>query len=594
MSLTPYTGGNFPIYRFYISTEPSSMCCEVFPLNFNKTSLDDQLEEGQIFYRRKFTGKLLFGTNSTAIDTDGNVQNRQDDWDMFWAYEQADPCTRLYLIITKEIDDEINTYWDGVFSTSDGYFDIDRCTFEVTPLPNDCYNPIFDLADIQHNILAEPLGTPVLTSITTTAYITPGIDIDYTHNKWLAETGVAPLLTTDCLIGYIADQLLTGVQVSSEFFTSDINPVTLHDSLVKYLTIAQKSDIIDPDATDPATEALISWSELMDILWVLFQVTWDYDEDTDTINVEHISWWPVAAGIDLRTQLSCVATNKYTYLKEKMPKYEKFFFMESTGNFTGLPIWYDSSCVNEDPKTNILEHRINVTTDLEHIITNPDSISKDGFVILCNYLDGGSYYVKSCVGEIYDEVRLNMALAWSNLHNAYYRHNRILQTGYMNNALETFISARKTKKQECTAIICDEYDPEETITTELGETYFGGVKAIVEHSELSPDGSIKFALLYGPTDNANPGIEDDINYIRVYQDDDMLYAVLTNAADMEIDITLVLSDCATNPIPNETWTVHLGERTSSYSITHKVPIGLSTTSGDWTISFDYDRDYTCV
>ena len=28
------------------------------------------------------------------------------------------------------------------------------------------------------------------------------------------------------------------------------------------------------------------------------------------------------AGVDLRTQQSCTATNKFTYLKEKMPKYE--------------------------------------------------------------------------------------------------------------------------------------------------------------------------------------------------------------------------------------------------------------------------------
>ena len=126
--------------------------------------------------------------------------------------------------------------------------------------------------------------------------------------------------------------------VSATFFTdSPNNYVTQSTQRLKYLTIAQKSDIIRPASTDPATTAMMSWNELMDILWTIFQVRWNYD-GAGTFNVEHVSWagFAPAPGIDLRSQLSCTSTNKYSYLKEKMPKFEKFSFMEADDlNFVG-------------------------------------------------------------------------------------------------------------------------------------------------------------------------------------------------------------------------------------------------------------------
>lgn len=589
MSITPYTSGNYPIYRFYISTEPSSLCCEVFPLNFNDTSLNDQLEKGQIFYRRKFSGKLLFGTNSTAIDADGNEKNRQDDWALLWAYEQSDPCARLYLIITKEIDGDIDIYWDGVFSTSDGFFDIDRCTFEVTPLPNDDYVPIFDLADIQKNIL-------VVSPTVTTTLKAGIIDIEYTRNRWLID-----------VIEYLADYVLTGVTVSSDYFSDATNYVTLETNHLTLLTIAQKSDIIRPASSDPAATCMLSWNELMNILWAMFQVKWDYDPDTDTINVEHISWWPAGAGIDLRTQLTAVATNKYSYLKEKMPKYEKFAFMEADNiNFVGVPIWYDSACVNPDPETNIIETVIPVTTDIRYIYenSNPDetnAIADEGFVILCNYEDGGEYFIEIESGALQADVRANMHLSWANLQNRYFRHNRIMITGYMNDSLETFWTAQKTKKQECSAIICEEFDPSNEITTELGETYFAGAKARVEHSELSPSGKLKLSLLYGPVDNEPTAIEDVPCILIEEGDCGHFYATLSEPAPADMDIiasheildSLGAQVCTGGP---ETWTILTGERESShnFSLCDSVPAGGClnmawdvTDFAGWVVSYIY-------
>lgn len=486
MSTIPHTTGNYASYRHYITYLTSTT--EVFPINFLSTSLVDEQEKGSVFYRRQFNGALTFTNN-----------NGGDDFDFFYAIELIAPCAYLYYEIYREGD----LYWDGYFSTTDGTPDLDKCTFEVIPKANDDYGAILDKADLQYNILSV---SPI---ISTRAYTSGTAYIDYTRNRWLLD--VIEYLGTDVTAG-----VMPGANVSSDFFTDATNPVTLNDNGLLYLTIAQKSDIIRPASTDPSSTAMLSWNELMDILWIMFQVKWDYDIDTDTINVEHISWWPPAAGLDLRTQELSAASNKYTYLKDKMPKYEKFSFMEADNvNFVGTPIWYDSGCVDQDPDSNVAESQVRVTTDLQYIIDNPDAISDEGFVILCNFVYSGNYYVEETTGIIDSTVVKNGRLSWANLHNAYFRHERVLIEGYMNNSLETFWTAQKTKEQQCPAIVCpdDLYDPADEITTELGETYFSGAKARVRRSELQPTGQMTFNLVYGPADNENIGIDD--NYFCV-------------------------------------------------------------------------------
>lgn len=257
----------------------------------------------------------------------------------------------------------------------------------------------------------------------------------------------------------------------------------------------------------------------MKILWGMFQVMWNYDSGTNTINVEHISWFTSGNGLDLRGQRLTRATNKYSYIKEEMPKYEKFSWMEADDtDFVGTPIYYDSACVNQDPNSNVKETGLQVTTDIEYIITNSDAIADEGFVIFCNYLSGASYYIESTEGAYAHGVRLNMRLSWANLHNAYYRHNRVLIEGNMNGMDETFWTAQKVKLQECFAVVCpsDNYDPSDKITTELGETYFAGEKAYVRLSSLKPSGEMKFSLLYGPGDNENTGVDDDLMVVTGY------------------------------------------------------------------------------
>jgi hypothetical protein len=510
MSLLPYTNGNIPVYRFYLNTFPSSsVIYEVFPLNFLSTSLVDQPEGDQVFYRRKFNGSLLFGTNDKVYDSLGLPHNRSDDFSLLWAVESIDPCEKLYFTITKSYGTTTDIYWEGSFSTSDGEFDIDRCTFEVTPITEDDFTDILELADVEYNIL------DVATQVSVTAKLIGGGTEVYPDNRWLYKPG------SDNVVEFLCDKVKTGVNVSSTFFTADPNPITLATNHLKSLTIAQKSDIIRPASSDPATSAMLSFNGLMEILRAMFNVYWNYDALTDTINIEHISWFTKIAGLDLRNQLSCTATNKYKYLKSEMPKFEKFNFMEADyPDFVGVPIWYDSACVNQDAENNIKEISINVTTDLEYILDNEDAISDEGFVILCTWSNGGTNYVERIQGILGSDDKLNMRLSWSRLQQAYHRHNRILLTGYMNEILNNFCSTIKMKSQDCSAIICptEDYNSEDEITTELGETYFGGTNASVLKASIRPNNVIDFELGYGLPDVANPGYDDDYFFVTGYID----------------------------------------------------------------------------
>lgn len=447
------------MYKFFITILSSAV--EVFPINFPNTSLVDEKQRDEVFYRRTFNGTLTF---------------IGDDFDIFYMIEQASPCTDILFEIQQKDSgaNTYHTYWNGHFSTTDGRFDLDRCSFEITPLVMDDYTDFLERGDEEFNIL------DIVTTVTTEAGA-----VSYTRNRWLMD-----------VIEYIAQQIVPAANIVSEFFTADLDPVTLYDNPWKYVTIAQKSDIKRPTSTDPATTAMLSFNELMHILKI-WNLHWTFD-GTDLV-IEHISHWEGNSGLDLRNTKIGKSANKYSYKKKSMPKYEKFKFMEASNrDFVGVDIHYDSPCVNRSPGENTTEYSNRVTTDLDLISSEPDGIADEGFVLLANYLLGGNYYVSFGYGILSAEVHYNMQLSWTWLHNAYFKHDRILLEGYMNDALTTFLSARKTKIQDIYAKVCyeDNYDPNDYITTELGDTF--GEKGYVEKAQIKPSGEVSFTLAYGP------------------------------------------------------------------------------------------------
>lgn len=474
-------------YTFTITTA-SSVVYEVFPLNWLECALVDELEGDNVFYRRKFQGELTFGGKKLC-----------DDFNLFWAIEQSDPCEVIYLTIYQDSD----IYWEGKFSTSDGKWDLDASTFSVTPLPVDDYSEWIEETDVEYNILQAGLDF-----VTTTAYQSPDYDEEYDRNLWLMD-----------VIEYIVQQTVDASlswasgTIISEFFDDDPNYVTGGTNRYTLVTIAQKSDIKRPDATNPATVGMMSFDDLMEILKI-WNLRWDYRREdvvfmpTMVFRIEHLSWWTSPEGIDIRTQEMAIKSNKYRYLKETMPKYEKFAMMEAKNlAFVGKPIWYDSACINPDINNNSTDFSVNITTDIEYILDCMDAlaggddtqISDSGWVIFANEDRAGTYYILSGYSILDVGVLLNYYMSWECLHNYFWRHGRQVESGYLNGQyVAAFYSSRKIKEQQVNIIKCTEFDPDEYITTELGETYFNGEKGYVSKAVIKPYGEINLTLVYGP------------------------------------------------------------------------------------------------
>jgi len=535
MSVLLYNG-NIPIYRHYVTYPVGSVTYEVFPLNFNKTSIVSELEKGHVFYRNKFSGKLIFGSDSKVFDDSDVEQNRMDDWSLFWATEQAAPCARIDYEITREVGGVVTTYWEGYFSTSEGEFDLDKCLFSVVPIVDDIYSIWLDKGDVEYNMASMLVGsTPSVPYISTsmtryidTAGVVTSTTFTYAHTRLLTD-----------VLKYVVYQIDNGADVVSGFLEDDAdNPVTLEPNRMKYITISPKYDIKNP-SLDGIDTAMVSFNSLMDILKCM-QLDWDFD-GTDIL-VEHISEFvPTPGGIDIRNHPLATASNRYRYLKELMPKYENFAFMETSFPFQSKGIWYDSECVNQDKDSSSTDLNINITTDIEFIQDNiidgtDEAISDDGFVLLANRLTGGNYFIM--VSDVPESsfAHYNGDLSWPALHEFYFRHNRVLLNGYINGSISTFYTAKKTKSQDVKITLCETLDPTEEITTELGETYLDGVKAQVQKATIMPNGVINLNLRYGPADNVNAGnapdkvmlIYEKANPARTTSD---FYFFLSEAAD---------------------------------------------------------------
>jgi len=524
-------------YRFYITVGSSRVEC--FPQNFLKTSLVDQKEDGKVYYRRKFSGTLRFYCN-TKIGT--------SDFDLLYYTEELIVsgvlgCQEIILEIEQK-DSGANTYhnyWIGYFATSDGEWDLDNSTFDVTPLPYDNYKN-FDLnGETEYNIIAPAAG---LAEVTTNTYTE-----DYTHNRWLIE-----------VIEYLVSEIEPAATVTSWFFNNPNNPVTNDVNKYRYLTIAQKSDIKRPNATNPANIAMLSFNEIMDIVRGMYNVYWTFDGTN--VRIEHTSFWDSEAGIDLRNQDIARRHNKYSYVKEDMPRFEKFSFMEANdSNFTTHTIMYDEKCTSNE--NNISEYQNNVTTDLQYIIDSvaatdtATQINDNGWVILANYPSGATYYIYRGLAYENSSSVWNYPNSWSYLLRAFFLHDRVLSDGYINSTLVDFISVRKTRKQPIKAIVCyeDDYEPDDYITTELGETFLGGQKGYVDTATIHPDGHVDFLLLYGEDTNEEVVMPPPPKTISVYfdltKDPNNIYTYLSepNIYDTYYWIYWDTTDCQEIMIP---------------------------------------------
>jgi len=298
-----------------------------------------------------------------------------------------------------------------------------------------------------------------------------GNDIEYSRNRLLKNV-------VEDFVEFLCPEITT---VRSDFFQwNPLNPSLINYvyggiNEYNYLTIAQKSDIRLPGATEGATIGNLTWSQLVE--WFA-NIEVYYLIINGELHIEHISRFLNNPGLDLTQQPFDEFSryqNRYTYAKEEMARREEYKFMEAqNADFVGFPIEYKdingdySLCVNDETE----EHKFDkLTTDLKYIQTDNTAIANEGFVILANTFDGVDYHVITNNGFISGFPILNSPMSIALLQERFIKWNRILLFGNMNRQFTNFESAQYFKKQEKFKIpLCcgTNFNPINLIKTFLG------------------------------------------------------------------------------------------------------------------------------
>lgn len=349
-----------------------------------------------------------------------------------------------------------------------------------------------------------------------------------------------------------------GMTVRSAFFqinplpeeVSNINYVTAQENKVNSIVVFQKSDVKRPGAFNNASKANWTWEKLMKNLTAMFNTRWRVmpEDDGFCIRIEHVSWFPQNAGLDLTDQRYARyirSMKKYSYDKADIPASEQFKFMEATPNsdFAGLPITYTNACVPKTGRTNVKTIAAeDVTTDVNLCLRNPasdsDIVQDAGFVFMACRKIEGQYIILSEPPILQENEELNNTLCWAHLHRDYHRYYRPLPQGNMNGEDTTFLSVKPIRKgQTITVPLCcgDIFNPDEIITTPLG---YGSVDKATFHLK---DETIELELLYPVTDltnNNTPVAGNDMETVDKNSSGN-IFNVLSNDSDVDNDIEAV-------------------------------------------------------
>lgn len=558
-------------WRFSISTNGGADWTVVTPLNGSKLAVEQSrdLDAGQIFFRKKLTGKPLFGgADYRLLDAVRRNPTRR--------------CEELLIKLERNCG-QWQEYWRGRFTAVGSDWDFDSCLVTVNPSTVDRYTCLLDAQERLVNILqappvdAEAIVLPPLQfaacySIGFVMYNCSDVSDGFTNynewtpahsqvealyqlnifwrerertecinglpvppigSGWILETdscaskgtatwirpasipwtfgdavrgsmvdGVPIPPPGDCLWVYLGtideaplnpfDPTLglvpwyaclssgsatemnrartlqsamalilersecAGLSLASDFFEWDpvgdtpgyiegINYVTGSATQTSALLILQKSDARDPGASNPATIGELSWKEAITMLRVMFRCWWDIDS-AGRVRIEHWSYWLNAPVYDISTQEAVVEPLAIAGRSDEIPRGERPSFMEARGrDFVGKGLEYGSPCASADV---LQENPGKITTDISLVIVEPDEVAKEGFVLLAATPIVGGYSVILDAGALTGALVTNAPLSWANLQDAFWRHDRFLPTGLMNDEPVDFDSFLPTVQQE--------------------------------------------------------------------------------------------------------------------------------------------------
>lgn len=346
---------------------------------------------------------------------------------------------------------------------------------------DDCANSGFFTYSIPYTgtVYSEGCGVPVSIGVTdpcnddrvnvgtTTFEIVIGNPV--TLNVWVdRDFGVSSIsnpinegyLVKD-VMQYLASQTGCVSCYSSDFFDNGTNYVTGDtDNPLRNLTITEMSDIVNATGGTLSTILNLSLFGLYESLKKMFQLIYKVD-GAGCFRVEHISK-STDNVIDV-SEIGEVINNPccYSVDRENIPRFESWKWNEANGyDFIGANIEYKDSngnyYINNDADE---EHDVsNVSTDINYLYNSFPNVSNlDGYIILANKFNGVNLEVYNEVGSLSGSIQANGHLSQANLHDNYWRDNRYLPIGNLNNNNTAFNSTKPYKDNDQISIkVCCE------------------------------------------------------------------------------------------------------------------------------------------
>lgn len=458
----------------FVQLVDDSTYTQVYPLGFYPSYFIYEQPEGQIFFTRKLNGSLKFINQPKIPATDFSYFYNSE---LDSAGLVIDSCTGYDYIIKKECNGVYSNYYEAKFSLHDGQWDLDNCTFEVTPSPNTNYNCI--LNGVEVNIFD---SVPVVTTLYEAG---SNPDRNYTNSRTFEDV-LSYLVTQTCgqIYGIVSDFFQINPETSSSisYVTGEVNPYT-------EMTIAAVKDVKEPVPATDQDVSLVSFVDFMKELNSIFDVY--FTIENNFIRIEHVSYFDALTGIDL-TQSTYdkydTDRNKYTYIE--VPRTETQ--ISSNRNF--LKVLYDNNCSIENKKDDkITSSYITTLAYILRLLPERYSGDDNGIVLFSTEYDSGlgKYVV---IGNFNDTLWPTVTFA------KFHRHNLAQPVGSLmigdTEIYDEYLiySSKKNKLQEEIKIplCCDEeFEVEDKIKTGLG---FG----FVESAEFSiKDDVLKLQLKYG-------------------------------------------------------------------------------------------------
>lgn len=465
-------------YRYYFSFDGIAFN-EVF---LNKAPvMTEKQDEDQIFFRRKLQNELIISSSLNPYIFRNVIVD-------FFRDDKQNVRVKFRVLKDGELD------WEGSQSLRSCKIDIDLGTIAIKPTPDDNYKDLLDTFEKEIDIVSSQLREHTLT-ITQTSYPEQIVfQTEEEYNEWVSglpnfenewklcthpgfypatykrqrvqinpgdwyrigdeyaypscseievirEVGIFRRL--DETINMMLNELGLDLAFSSSFFNDLTNYITnVSPNPLRNIYIAQKSDVKRTGATEQANRGIVTLKAILDWLFSLFNAK--YTIEDGKLRVEHLTYFEnTTVGLDL-TGIELERNQEYEEDSTDLVRTEQWEFSESkTADY--LPertIEYNKDRTPQTVKKYLMQ---SLTTDIRHVLNNPDDISDAGFVIV----------VADDSGEILAEPRYNgyypshnMHLSIVSLQQWYWKYLRPLKKGVLNGVEQEFFSETRKRKQK--------------------------------------------------------------------------------------------------------------------------------------------------